>query len=182
MAGKKRELLRVGELARAVGKSVRAIHLYEELGLLKPASRSSGGFRLFSPDAVTRIAWIIKLQAIGFTLSELQEFVDEFEAAGSGRMATERVREIFERKLTETRETLAKLKIIENDLVEAIEYLESCTSCEAIHPPSECGVCRLHGHDPAEVPELFAGLSSKARSDRGADEGRAQTAKGESGN
>ena len=40
-------LIRIGDLARLTGKTVRAIHLYEELGLLKPATRSSGGFRLY---------------------------------------------------------------------------------------------------------------------------------------
>ena len=50
-------LLRVGELAKRTGKTVRAIHLYEELGLLAPAVRSKGGFRLYSGKAVTRIDW-----------------------------------------------------------------------------------------------------------------------------
>ena len=39
----KLSLLKVGELARRTGKTVRAIHLYEELGLLTPAVRSKGG-------------------------------------------------------------------------------------------------------------------------------------------
>ena len=38
------QLLRVGDIARATGKTVRAIHLYEELGLLRPVTRSSSGF------------------------------------------------------------------------------------------------------------------------------------------
>ena len=46
------KLLRVGELARVVGKTVRAMHLYEEMGLVKPASRSAGGYRLYAADAV----------------------------------------------------------------------------------------------------------------------------------
>ncbi len=41
-------LLKVGELAKRTGKTVRAVHLYEELGLLDPAVRSKGGFRLYS--------------------------------------------------------------------------------------------------------------------------------------
>ena len=45
----KLSLLKVGELARRTGKTARAIHLYEELGLLTPAVRSKGGFRLYSP-------------------------------------------------------------------------------------------------------------------------------------
>ncbi len=39
--------LKVGELAKRTGKTVRAVHLYEELGLLAPAVRSKGGFRLY---------------------------------------------------------------------------------------------------------------------------------------
>ena len=48
-------LLKIGELARRTGKTVRAVHLYEELGLLAPAVRSKGGFRLYHGRAVTRI-------------------------------------------------------------------------------------------------------------------------------
>ena len=47
-------LLKVGELAKRAGKTVRAVHLYEELGLLAPAVRSKGGFRLYHGRAVTR--------------------------------------------------------------------------------------------------------------------------------
>ena len=72
--------MRVGELAKAVGKTVRAMHLYEELGLLEPRARSEGGFRLYGPEAVDRIHWIVKLQAIGFTLAEIQGFVKDFQA------------------------------------------------------------------------------------------------------
>ncbi|HEU5074349.1 MAG TPA: MerR family DNA-binding transcriptional regulator, partial [Polyangiaceae bacterium] len=48
-------LMQVGELAKATGKTVRAIHLYEELGLLRPANRSKGRYRLFSADAELRV-------------------------------------------------------------------------------------------------------------------------------
>src|SRR5262245_25406992 len=42
------ELLQVGDLAKLSGKTVRAIHLYEDLGLLRPIDRSKGRFRLFN--------------------------------------------------------------------------------------------------------------------------------------
>jgi MerR family transcriptional regulator, copper efflux regulator len=158
-----KKLLRVGELARAAGKSVRAIHLYEELGLLTPVERSQGGFRLFNPAAVARIAWINKLQVIGFSLSEIRDFVREFEQGPSARNATVGVRRVFEQKLAETRETLAQLQIIENDLVEAIAYLESCQDCATGYPVTECAACDHQGHEVGTVPELFAGLSNKVR-------------------
>src|SRR5262245_50447616 len=101
--GNDNKLMRVGELAKAVGKTVRAMHLYEELGLLEPQTRSEGGFRLYGPEAVDRIHWIVKLQAIGFTLAEIQGFVRDFQHAGSGREATERVRALFTEKRSEER-------------------------------------------------------------------------------
>jgi DNA-binding transcriptional MerR regulator len=154
------KLLRVGELAKAVGKTVRAMHLYEELGLVEPAARSDGGFRLYGQEAIDRINWIVKLQAIGFTLAEIQGFVADFRDAGSGRLATDRVRAVFSDKLAQIREQMTQLQVIENDLHEAIEYLDSCQSC-ADYTPHECGVCDHHGHEQQKAPPLFAGLSRR---------------------
>lgn len=152
-------LMRVGELARVVGKTVRAMHLYEELQLLEPAARSDGGFRLYGPEAVDRIHWIAKLQAIGFTLGEIQGFVADFRGAGTGRAATDRARLVFAEKLAQVREQMTQLKVIENDLLEAVQYLDSCQSCSTEFTPSECGVCGHHGHSRGDAPHLFVGLS-----------------------
>ena len=153
------KLMRVGELAKAVGKTVRAMHLYEELGLLEPRARSEGGFRLYGPEAVDRIHWIVKLQAIGFTLAEIQGFVGDFQDADSGREATSRVRALFTEKQTQIREQIMQLQVIENDLSEALAYLDSCQTCSDDYAPTACGVCDHHGHQKGEAPRLFAGLS-----------------------
>lgn len=171
MANTDVKLLRVGELAKAVGKTVRAMHLYEELGLLEPAARSEGGFRLYGPDQVDRINWIVKLQAIGFTLPEIQGFVSDFRDAGSGRQATDRVRAVFGAKLAAVREQMMQLQVVENDLNEAIAYLDSCQTCSTDFTPHECGVCGHHGHQPAKAPRLFAGLSRRERGHLGGHHG-----------
>lgn len=154
-------LMRVGELAKAVGKTVRAMHLYEELGLLEPDARSDGGFRLYGTAAVERIHWIVKLQAIGFTLGEIQGFARDFRGADSGRAAAEQVRSTFAQKLTQTRDQIAQLRVIENDLLEAIEYLDSCQTCSTNFAPTECKSCGHQGHNKGDAPHLFAGLSVK---------------------
>ena len=159
------KLMRVGELAKAVGKTVRAMHLYEELGLLEPRARSEGGFRLYGPEAVDRIHWIVKLQAIGFTLGEIQGFVRDFEVAGSGREATDRVRAVFRQKQQEIRDQITKLQVIENDMTEALEYLDSCQTCSPVYAPTECGACDHEGHHAGEAPRLFAGLSRPEKRD-----------------
>src|SRR5689334_24504360 len=156
-----KKLMRVGELAKAVGKTVRAMHLYEELGLLEPRARSEGGFRLYGPEAVDRIHWIVKLQAIGFTLAEIQGFVRDFQGAGSGREATSRVRALFTEKQAQIREQITRLQVIENDLSEALAYLDSCQTCTDDYAPTACGECDHHGHQKGEAPPLFAGLSRK---------------------
>src|SRR5258705_1605207 len=155
------KLMRVGELAKAVGKTVRAMHLYEELGLLEPRARSEGGFRMYGPEAVDRIHWIVKLQAIGFTLAEIQGFVGDFEGAGSGREATARVRALFTQKQSQIREQIIQLQVIENDLSEALTYLDSCQTCTDDYAPAACGECDHHGHPKGEAPPLFAGLSRR---------------------
>jgi MerR family transcriptional regulator, copper efflux regulator len=155
------KLMRVGELAKAVGKTVRAMHLYEELGLLEPRARSEGGFRLYGPEAVDRIHWIVKLQAIGFTLAEIQGFVKDFQSAGSAPEATTRVRALFVEKQAQIREQIMQLQVIENDVNEALSYLDSCQTCSSDYAPTECGSCDHQGHHKGDAPPLFAGLSKR---------------------
>ena len=83
-------LLKVGELAKRAGKTVRAVHLYEELGLLAPAVRSKGGFRLYHGRAVTRLEWISKLQDLGFSLTEIKAFLRDWEHSETGPKAPAR--------------------------------------------------------------------------------------------
>ncbi|HEX5061614.1 MAG TPA: MerR family transcriptional regulator [Kofleriaceae bacterium] len=155
------KLMRVGELAAAVNKTVRAMHLYEELGLLEPRARSEGGFRLYGPEAIDRIHWIVKLQAIGFTLAEIQGFVKDFQSAGSAPEATARVRALFQEKQQNIREQITQLSVIENDINEALAYLDSCQTCSTDYAPTECGACDHQGHQKGEAPPLFAGISKR---------------------
>src|ERR1700744_4309347 len=110
MASKEDKLLRVGELAKAVGKTVRAMHLYEELGLLEPRTRSEGGFRLYGPEAIDRIHWIVKLQAIGFPLAEIQGFVKDFQNARSAPEASARVYALFQEKRRQIHDQITLLQ------------------------------------------------------------------------
>lgn len=151
-------LLKVGDLAKRTGKTVRALHLYEELGLLAPAVRSKGGFRLYHGRAVTRIEWIGKLQVMGFTLTEIKVFLRDWEGSETAPKAMSRLREIFSDKLRETHETIGRLTQLAADLQETLNYMDSCRSCEPGHVQHECGTCGIHGHE-GKAPLLVDGLS-----------------------
>jgi DNA-binding transcriptional MerR regulator len=157
-----RKLLQVGEFAKTIGKTVRALHLYEELGLLRPVERSKGGFRLYDEASIERARWIVKLQGIGFTLAQIQVFVSDFENAASGRSATTKARAIFQEKLTDLQTQIAKLQASESDLLDALAYLDRCTTCPEHLTPADCAVCTQNNHEGKDVPQLFAGLSEAA--------------------
>jgi DNA-binding transcriptional MerR regulator len=152
--------LKVGELARRAGKTTRAIHLYEELGLLTPAVRSKGGFRLYSPRAVARLEWIQKLQDMGFSLTEIKAFLRVWEESSTAPKAMSTVREIFADKLRETRDTITRLSKLADELQESLTYLESCRSCEPVHTQPECGHCEIHGHE-GRAPLLVDGITTE---------------------
>ena len=67
---------RVGELARRTRVSVRALHYYDEIGLLSPSRRTEVGHRLYTADDVVRLQQIKSLQQLGFTLREVRDCLD----------------------------------------------------------------------------------------------------------
>jgi len=150
--------LRVGELAKRTGKTVRALHLYEELGLLQPIHRSKGGFRLYAPSAVQRVEWISKLQDAGFSLHQLRDLRGMVEDTGQAKLAMSHVREVFKERLEETRKQLARLSQLEKELVASLAYLDGCQTCEPVHQPEECGSCNHNGHEASKQPILVAGI------------------------
>ncbi|MFC1708321.1 MerR family transcriptional regulator [Planctomycetota bacterium] len=62
--------LKVSELAKSAGVSVRTLHYYEEIGLLKPA-RTSAGHRRYGIAAIERLQQILSLRQLGFSLSRI---------------------------------------------------------------------------------------------------------------
>jgi DNA-binding transcriptional MerR regulator len=150
-------LMQIGDLARETGKTVRAIHLYEEMNLLMPAARSKGRYRLYSPAALTRIRWIGKLQDMGFSLTDIQQVVRDWENGGSASGAMRKMREVYTKKLEETRAHLRRLQSLEREIEASLNYLDTCDICDPERLLSFCKACDLHGCEQ-HVPELVAGF------------------------
>lgn len=149
---------RVGDLAQVTNKTVRALHLYEELGLLRPSERSKGNYRMYGADAVTRVQWISKLQELGFSLPEIREVLSQWEKSGSAPNAMQRLRELYEERLEQTRKQIAHLQSLERELVASVGYLSACTTCEPVRLINACPKCEQH---TCEAPVLVAGLHSQ---------------------
>ncbi|MGH7412097.1 MAG: heavy metal-responsive transcriptional regulator [Candidatus Methylomirabilis sp.] len=67
--------LYIGKVATQVGLNPRTIRYYENLGLLPPALRSEGRYRLYTPQTVELLRFIQKAKALGFTLTEIREII-----------------------------------------------------------------------------------------------------------
>lgn len=65
-------LLRIQEVAAETGLTPRSIRYYEEVGLLRPAARSPGAYRLYDPSDLERLRFIRELRDdAGFSLAEI---------------------------------------------------------------------------------------------------------------
>ncbi len=71
MPKKDTTMLKVGQLARHTGLTVRTLHHYDSIGLLSPSARSDAGYRLYSRDDVARLQQIQALRQLGMPLADI---------------------------------------------------------------------------------------------------------------
>jgi MerR family transcriptional regulator, thiopeptide resistance regulator len=74
----------VKQVARLSGVSVRTLHHYDEVGLLKPASIGENGYRYYGQDELLRLQQILFHRELGFSLEEIGRVLD---AKGFDRVA-----------------------------------------------------------------------------------------------
>lgn len=79
-------ILKIGELAKRTGLTVRTLHHYDQVGLLTPANRSRAGYRLYDEKDLHRLQQIMSMRALGLSLQEIGEML----AAGDGRRRWDR--------------------------------------------------------------------------------------------
>lgn len=153
----------IGQLAKAVNKTPRAVRLYEEMGLLVPQGRSEGGFRLYGPDAVERLRWINRLSDLGLPLNEIQSMLDEIADACTGGQAMAVLREQYRARLAELDAQIRHLERLRRAVSEGLDYLTRCRTCERTPLPSCCGGCI---EEVGAVPEMVMGLLAQEPLDR----------------
>lgn len=79
-------LLRIQEVAAEIGLTTRSIRYYEEIGLLAPAARSGGDYRLYDRDDLERLRYIKGLRDdAGFSLAEIAQLLEDETARARNR-------------------------------------------------------------------------------------------------
>ena len=114
--------MQIGLVAKQVGLSVDAIRFYERNALLPKPPRTEGGFRQYADTDVETVAFIRRVQGLGFRLSEIRDLLH---LRGSRLQPCTPVRRRLQAKLDDVRRKLADLQKLEQELRSA---LRSCNA------------------------------------------------------
>jgi MerR family copper efflux transcriptional regulator len=125
----------IGELAARAGLKADALRYYERLGMISPAGRTTGGFRVYSPDVVERLRFIKQAQLSGLTLAEIRELL---RADGrQGATQCRQVQRLLEQKLTDLDSRVAQLQDFRRTLK---GYLTQCNRALMQSTDGDCPV------------------------------------------
>lgn len=106
----------VGEAARTVDVSSKAIRLWESKGLIPEATRTEAGYRLFSDTDLAKLSFIRHAKTLGLTLNEIREII---QVQHTGISPCSKVIHAIDAHLIEIDRTLADLHRLRRTLAEA---------------------------------------------------------------
>ncbi len=110
-------MMTVAELARQSGATADAVRYYTRMGLLNPERNPHNGYRQYHPDEVKWLRFIRQAKALGYTLHEIQEIMQDRNA---GQSPCPRVREILQRRIAENRKQLKELLALQERMEKAL--------------------------------------------------------------
>jgi DNA-binding transcriptional MerR regulator len=150
------EALKVGELSNRTGLTVRTLHHYDEIGLLKPSLHSEAGYRLYTSADVGRLQRVLSLRQLGFSLEEIRDCLDrpEFSPLDVVRLHLARLREQIELQ----RELCARLETVavhfrtaeEVSADEFLQTIEAITMTEKYFTPEQQALIKTRRDEAGE--------------------------------
>jgi len=160
-------MLKVGELAALARLTVRTLHHYDSIGLLRPSARSDAGYRLYDRDDVARLHQIQALRSFGMSLADIGLYLDSPE--GSPLAVVERQLAAIDRRIAEAarvREQLQRLHAElatggQPDLSTWLDSLEQMSMYEKYFTQDELARLPMY-HDEA-IKAQFKGMVEEAQ-------------------
>lgn len=130
--------MQIGEVAERVGLSLRTIRYYEEVGLVVPATRSQGGFRLYADTDVDRLRVVKRMKPLDFTLEQMRELLDITDRLSAPGRLRKRDRDQLRATLDRYRDAVrARCKALRDQLATAETFDATLASyTDALAPPA----------------------------------------------
>lgn len=134
MLSSQSERLFIGQVKAQSGVPIKTIRYYEQLGLIESVDRTEGGFRLFSPQVLSRLAFIRRSQHLGFSLQEIKQILTLHDR---GQLPCEQVRHNINLKLADIDHRIAELKQLKQEL---LDLVQDSPDIEELEDPIICPI------------------------------------------
>jgi MerR family transcriptional regulator, repressor of the yfmOP operon len=173
-------LQRIQEVAAEVGLTARSIRYYEEVGLLAPAARSEGAYRLYDASDLERLRFIKGLRDdAGFSLAEIKQLLEDEAARARNRerfrdtddpderralaldgiARIDRQIEILQGKIRRLRAMIGEARVRRGHLVDHVERIDGGEARTHVHVQS---LRQRHGNGQAEPrPKRMRGTADE---------------------
>jgi DNA-binding transcriptional MerR regulator len=135
------ELLKIGEVARRTGVTLRTIRYYQSLGLIEAARRTRGGLHLYRSEACDRIQFIRDLRSLDIPLGRIRDLLEQRKAADTGAEGAREVAAILTRGLAEVEKRVEHYLVLRREMTEALTVLDRCLQCSAPPVRQVCYAC-----------------------------------------
>ncbi|GAB2574160.1 MerR family transcriptional regulator [Gracilibacillus alcaliphilus] len=133
----------IGELSKNTGVTVRTLDYYDEIGLIKPSSKTSGGHRLYSEDDVMQLERVLALKYMGFSLEQIKDILAN---------SKPNWQESIKQQLELVKREQGRLKMLEQALV-GVSY--SIEFEGEINWPIIFSIIQLYQQDPEAALEQY---------------------------
>ena len=128
--------MRIGELADQLGINTKTIRYYEQIGLIPPAPRTSGGYREYTDTDADRLTFIRTAQRLGLSLEEVAEILS---LRDRGERPCAYVRDVISQQLTSIDKRIAELRGLRAELRDLRDAADSI-------PEVDGATCRIIEH------------------------------------
>ena len=151
------ELLKIGPFAKLAGTNLRTLRYYEELGLLEPAERSDGGFRLYRSADKHRVQLIRDLQSLGLQLEAIRDLLGGRDEPQPREVWLARLNRCLEEHRTLIDAKIEALTEQRAKIDQAAGKLADCATC--VHRPGpENNFCEPCTNTGLSLPDFLHGL------------------------
>jgi DNA-binding transcriptional MerR regulator len=176
------EALRIGELAKRTGLTIRTLHHYDEIGLVKPSRHVDTAYRLYTSGDLARLQQVLSLRRLGFSLEEVRDCLDRPHFSSRELICShiDRLREQIGRE----QELCLRLEAIRDHIdaaesvsaEELLQIIERMTMIESYYTPEQLDLLKqrreLVGEERIQqAPKEWENLMAEVRleKDKGTD-------------
>lgn len=148
MAGRARDDVTIGRLAKASGVKVPTIRYYEQIGLLPSPPRTEGNQRRYPPVAVERLAFIRHARELGFDLPAIRELLS---LAAHPTAPCDDADDLARRQLAAVERRIASLESLRGELARMVAACDggAIHECRVMQVIADHSLCRSHGEAAA---------------------------------